>query len=208
MSTVIEMAGTATREHLYTLNDPPTGTPSPLLPIGSDPNRPARVYADGVYDMLHAGHTRQLEQAKKMFPYTYLVVGVASDWETHMYKGLTVQTMVERIEMMKHVKWVDAIIAPCPWKLNKLFLETHNIDFVAHDDLPYESDGSGDIYAWLKEAVCVCVCVCSCFFFLCVCMSVFIYIYIYIYICIYVFMYVLRVNSKQQRGRVVCLQLI
>lgn len=31
---------------------------------------------------------------------------------------------------------------------NHLYLQ---IDFVAHDELPYESDQSEDIYAWLKE---------------------------------------------------------
>jgi choline-phosphate cytidylyltransferase len=44
-------------------------------------------------------------------------------------------------------KWVDEIIFPCPWVLTKEFLEKHNIDFVAHDALPYaSSDGTVDIY--------------------------------------------------------------
>jgi choline-phosphate cytidylyltransferase len=31
-------------------------------------------------------------------------------------------------------------------------LVKHNIDYVAHDDLPYSSGGSGDIYAEIKKA--------------------------------------------------------
>lgn len=47
---------------------------------------------------------------------------------------------------------MDEIICPCPWVLTLDFVNEHKIDFVAHDDAPYVSAGSTDIYAEIKAA--------------------------------------------------------
>lgn len=93
---------------------------------------------------------RQLEQAKKAFPEVYLIVGVTGDEETHKRKGLTVLSGAERAETIRHCKWVDEVIPNCPWIVTPEFLEEHKIDYVAHDDLPYQADEGDDIYAPIK----------------------------------------------------------
>lgn len=94
---------------------------------------------------------RQLQQAKTAFPDTYLLVGVTGDSETLKRKGLTVLTGAERAETVRHCKWVDEVVPNCPWVVTPEFLEEHKIDYVAHDDLPYQAAEGEDIYAPIKR---------------------------------------------------------
>lgn len=113
-------------------------------------NRPVRIYCDGIYDLFHYGHARSLQQAKNLFPDTILIVGVPSDKITLSLKGKTVLSDEERIESLRHCKYVDEIIQNAPWVLSKEFLDRYEIDYVAHDDAPYAGQCSSDIYASIK----------------------------------------------------------
>ncbi|XP_013590911.1 choline-phosphate cytidylyltransferase 2 isoform X2 [Brassica napus] len=116
-------------------------------------DRPVRVYADGIFDLFHFGHARAIEQAKKSFPNTYLLVGCCNDKITNKFKGKTVMTESERYESLRHCKWVDEVIPDAPWVLTIEFLDKHKIDYVAHDALPYaDASGAGnDVYEFVKS---------------------------------------------------------
>ncbi|OBS75076.1 hypothetical protein A6R68_14390 [Neotoma lepida] len=75
-----------------------------------------------------------------------------SDELTHNFKGFTVMNENERYDAVQHCRYVDEVVRNAPWTLTPEFLAEHRIDFVAHDDIPYSSAGSDDVYKHIKEA--------------------------------------------------------
>ncbi|KAF8873069.1 hypothetical protein BD779DRAFT_1613719 [Infundibulicybe gibba] len=122
----------------YKINPPPIG-------------RPIRIYADGVYDLLHFGHTLHLRQAKLSFPSVYLLAGVHSDEIVKTYKGGSIMTHAERLEVIRHCRWVDEVVADAPWVIDKAFLDKWEIDYVAHDEEPYATAEHADTFALPKS---------------------------------------------------------
>ncbi|GAA6063496.1 hypothetical protein JCM10212_004455 [Sporobolomyces blumeae] len=116
-------------------------------PVG----RPVRIYADGVYDLLHYGHMLQLRQCKLAFPSVHLLVGCCSSSLVRQHKAQPVLTSEERYESLRHVRWVDEVVEDAPWTVDGDFIEKWQIDYVAHDEEPYVSAGQSDCYAYAKS---------------------------------------------------------
>lgn len=113
-----------------------------------------RVYCDGVFDLFHVGHALMLKQAKHALgkpEKTCIIAGVCSDELTRRYKGPTVMNHQVRCESVANCKWVDEVAPDAPWTLTPEFLDKYRIDFVAHDAIPYQSEDSDDVYAFVKQ---------------------------------------------------------
>ena len=64
------------------------------------------VLANGVFDLLHPGHVRHLEEARRLGD--YLVVGVTIDAFVGKI-GRPIQTIEERMEMLRALRCVSAV---------------------------------------------------------------------------------------------------
>lgn len=122
----------------YKINEPPI-------------DRPVRIYADGVYDLFHFGHALQLRQAKLSFDNVHLLVGVNSDEQVVEHKFSCIMTHVERCEAVRHCRWVDEVVQEAPWVIDQAFIDKYEIDYVAHDEVPYVSAGINDVYGFAKD---------------------------------------------------------
>jgi len=97
-------------------------------------NRRVKIYVDGAFDVFDVGHALQLRQAKLAFPSVYLIVGVFSDDLLHQNNAKTTWPEVERLELVRHCRWVDEVLKDGPWEVTAAFMKEKAIDFVAIDE--------------------------------------------------------------------------
>jgi len=92
-----------------------------------------KIFADGVFDLMHSGHFNAVRQARELGD--YLVVGINSDTEVKRAKGsFPIYSQNERGEIMRGCKWVDEVIVGTPYAVTLEFLNSTGCDFVAHGD--------------------------------------------------------------------------
>ena len=76
----------------------------------------------------------QVRQAKLAFPFVHLIVGIFSDDLLHKHNCIPAWPEVERVELVRHCRWVDEVLKDVPWELTPKFLEETRIDFVLIDE--------------------------------------------------------------------------
>lgn len=105
------------------------------------------------FPQFHYGHALALRQAKLAFPNVRLIVGVCSDELVREHKAIPVMSSAERYESVRNCRWVDEVVEDAPWVIDQAFLDLHEVDYVAHDEAPYEgsSPGQSDIYRFCKD---------------------------------------------------------
>lgn len=122
----------------------------PAAAAASLGGKKVRVYIDGCFDLVHAGHYNALRQARSLGD--ELVVGIHSSEEICRNKGPPVMTDEERVAAVKACKWVDEVAFGTPYVPSVRLLDELNCDFVVHgDDLATSPDGS-DVYDEVRNA--------------------------------------------------------
>ena len=120
---------------------------------GLSPTKLVRIYVDGSFDTFDVGwatnrlcydkllswtfyprHALQLRQAKLAFSFVHLIVGVFSD-EVLLQNGYTFnRPEIERLELVRHCRWVNEVTKDPPWELTLQFIQERHIDYVAVDE--------------------------------------------------------------------------
>ena len=86
-----------------------------------------RIYCNGVFDLCHMGHINIFKNAAT---YGDVVVGIHSDEVVASYKRYPIQTMEERVEAVKNMKWVSEVIPNAPLITDMEFMKVNNLDFI------------------------------------------------------------------------------
>jgi choline-phosphate cytidylyltransferase len=84
------------------------------------------AYSDVSLNRRYCSVVLHLRQAKLSFPSVHLLVGVFPDPPSSLGPPL-----VERAELLRHVRWVDAVLPSAPPTPTPAWLAEHSIDVVA-----------------------------------------------------------------------------
>ena len=102
-----------------------------------------RVYVDMVADLFHFGHVELLRQARALGD--YLLVGVHGDDAVLAHKRKTILTMEERVACIAGCRYVDEVLPNAPWKIDRAWIDQHNIQLVVHGD-DYSQEYQEEVY--------------------------------------------------------------
>jgi choline-phosphate cytidylyltransferase len=125
-----------------------------------------KVFVSGVFDLFHYGHMDFISRVKDMYPNCILSAGVHTDEETIQNKRNPIMCMEERIRAVKMCRFVDEVVASCPYKLSvdmwPEFKKRHGIDMVVAcesyntvDDVFYPGPCKDNCLIYLPRTPCI-----------------------------------------------------
>ena len=99
-----------------------------------------KIYVDGCFDLMHAGHYNALRQCRTMGD--YLCAGVNSDADILKTKGPSILNDKERCEIVRHCKFIDDVLPKSPYTPSFETLKQVDCGYFAHGDDPcIDSEG-------------------------------------------------------------------
>ena len=71
-----------------------------------------RVWLNGTFDVLHLGHIKLFQHAKKLYPNSIICVGVDTDDRIRQMKGPTrpINPLNYRVEFLKSIRYIDHVV--------------------------------------------------------------------------------------------------
>ena len=71
-----------------------------------------RVWLNGTFDVLHLGHIKLFQHAKKLYPNSIICVGVDTDDRIRQMKGSNrpINPLHYRVEFLKAIRYIDQVV--------------------------------------------------------------------------------------------------
>ena len=91
-----------------------------------------KLFCDGVFDLFHEGHVKHFKKIKKLYPNSYLFVGVFNDKDSTGYKRKPFYNEKKRLRLVGSCKYVDEVTLDYPGIMTEEFINNHNIDLIVH----------------------------------------------------------------------------
>jgi len=90
------------------------------------------IYTDGIFDLFHRGHLEFLNNIKKKYNNSILIVGIVNDNDSETYKRKPIYNEEDRYLIIENLKCVDKIIKNAPLIIKEDFINKNNIDLIVH----------------------------------------------------------------------------
>merc|ERR1712128_246998 len=92
------------------------------------------IYVSGAFDLLHVGHVDFLEKVSKMYPSTFVIVGLHTDQEVNRYRGENhpIMNLHERTLSLLACRYVSEVVIGAPFTMDDQMMKHFKIDLVVH----------------------------------------------------------------------------